>query len=399
MRVGLISDCYHPTPNGVTGVVATLAAGLEARGHHVVLVAPRWPGEARPEVVRPADHTPRSLPFLPAIGLRMAPATAGSIERLARRERLDLLHTHTEGPLGLAGRCAAGRLGIPALHTLHTFYRHYLHYLPTGRVAPELTASAVHRTLRWFLRPYDRVIAPSATARAHVAALAPAAPTVLLPNGVELDLPAPDEDERRAIERLLAPIGGPGPAPLLLSVGRIAPEKRARELVDALGRYLPRHPDARAMLVGGGRLLLALRREVSDRGLQDRIALPGVLPHRHVLGLLRHTSVYVTTSVSENHPLAVLEAAAAGVPLAVRGDANLGELAVEGTSAVVADGDGDLVERALALAEDGPRRATLGAGARRLAHRCSTATHLDRTETLYWGVATLGQRTTVRSRT
>jgi 1,2-diacylglycerol 3-alpha-glucosyltransferase len=402
MRVGLISDCYHPTPNGVAGVVASLAAGLEARGHHVVLVAPRWPGDARPEVVRPADHTPRSFPLLPAIALRVAPTTAGTIERLARRERLDVLHTHTEGPLGLAGRRAAGRLGIPALHTLHTFYRHYLHYVPTARLAPELTARTMRRALRWFLRPYDRVIAPSAAARTHVASLAPEVPTDLLPNGVEPDVPAPDEEERRAIERLLAPIGGPGPAPLLLAVGRIAPEKRARELVVALADRLPDHPDARAMLVGGGNLLPALRREVADRGLQDRIALPGILPHRHVLGLLRHTSVYVTASVSENHPLTLLEAAVAGVPLAVRGDANLGELAIEGTSAVVADvdgGDDGLIGRALALADDRPRRVELGAGARRLARRCSTDAHLERTETLYRELATRGQRTTVRSRT
>jgi 1,2-diacylglycerol 3-alpha-glucosyltransferase len=397
MRIGLISDCYHPTPNGVAGVVATLAAGLEARGHHVVLVAPRWPGDAG--AVRPADHAPRSFPFLPTIALRLAPATAGSIARLARRERLELLHTHTEGPLGLAARRAASQLGTPALHTLHTFYRHYLHYLPSGRLAPEVTARTVRRTLGWFLRPYDRVIAPSTAAQEHVAALAPEVPTALVPNGVEPDVPPPDEEERRAIERLLAPIGGSGPAPLLLSVGRIAPEKRARELVDALARRLPSHPDARAMLVGGGRLLPALRREVADRGLQDRIALPGILPHRHVLGLLRHTSVYVTASVSENHPLALLEAAVAGVPLAVRGDANLGELAIEGTSAVVADGDDDLVRRALTLATDRPRREQLGAGARRLARRCSTDVHLDRTETLYRDLAVLGQRTTVRSRT
>jgi 1,2-diacylglycerol 3-alpha-glucosyltransferase len=414
MRVGLITDCYHPTPNGVTGVVGSLAAGLEARGHHVVLLAPRWPdgprgdgprpGRGRPDDPRPggaraADHTSRSVPLLPAIGLRLAPATAGSVERLARRERLDLLHTHTEGPLGLAGRRAASELGIPALHTLHTFYEHYLHYLPTSRLAPEGTARTMRRALRWFLRPYHRVIAPSPAARDHVAELAPGVPTVLLPNGVEPVPPAPDEAEDRAIDQLLAPIGGAGPAPLLLSVGRVAPEKRARELVGALAAHLPRHPQARAMLVGGGRSLPVLRREVAERRLHDRIALPGILPHRLVLGLLRRTSVYVTASLSENHPLTLLESAAASVPLAVRRDPNLTGLAVEGTSAVVADGDDELVLRALALADDGPRLAALGAGARRLARRCSVEAHLDRTETLYEEVVRLGQRTTVRSRT
>jgi 1,2-diacylglycerol 3-alpha-glucosyltransferase len=318
---------------------------------------------------------------------------------VARRERLEILHTHTEGPLGLAARRAAGQLGIPALHTLHTFYRHYLHYLPTTRSAPELTARTVRRALRWFLQPYDRVIAPSAAARAHLAELAPGVPSTLVPNGVEIDGRPPDAAERRAIDGLLAPIGGSGPAPLLLSVGRIAPEKRTPELLAALADHLPGHTSARAMLVGGGSLLPALRREVATRGLQDRIALPGVLPHRLVLGLLRRTSVYVTASVSENHPLTLLEAAAAGVPLAVRGDANLGELAVEGTSAVVAGGDGDLVDRALTLAEDGTRRRTLGAGARGFAGRYSVDVHLDRTEALYRQVAGRDQRTTVRSRT
>jgi 1,2-diacylglycerol 3-alpha-glucosyltransferase len=372
MTIGLVSDCYHPTRNGVTGMVARLAVGLEARGHRVVLVVPRGPGPpatnaAAAEGLRPADVERRSLPVVPSIGLRLAPATSRGLARLLRREHVDLLHTHTEGPLGIAARNGAAVAGIPAVHTLHTFYRHYLHYLGPTTFAPRLSRRLLQGALAWFLAPYDRVIAPSPAAVEHAAEVAPHIPAVLIPNGVG---------------RAAGPGDRPAP-PALLCVGRIAREKRSALLFEALARHLAPRDDLRAIMVGGGGLLADLRREAGRRGLQGRILLPGYLPHPHVLALYRSASVFVSASLSENHPLSWLEAAAAGLPLAVRRDPNLRELAVDGVTGIVADRDDELVERAIRLLDDPDRRAELGAAARRRARRFSTQAHVQGTEQLY----------------
>lgn len=386
MRVGLVTDCYHPTMNGVTGVVALLTTGLQQRGHHVTLVAPRGPGRPGEAAARgqadgypPATVERWSLPALPSIRLRVAPASAHSMQHLIRQHGLELLHTHTEGTLGLAARNAALAAGIPVVHTLHTFYRHYLHYAPLAAAAPHRSEHILQRWLGWFLGPYDRVVAPSPAAADHVADVAPGVHTVSIPNGLG---PAP-----------AGPAAGPRPAHdeaedarLLLCVGRIAPEKRSRELTEALSRQLAGRADVRAMLVGGGPLLDDLRGEVAAAGLQDRIMLPGYLPHREVLALYRRASVLVSASLSENHPLTLLEAAAAGLPLAVRRHPYLGGLGIDAEAAIVADDDTELVGRAVALLDDPAQQVRLGASARRTLSRFTAATHLDRTERLYGGL-------------
>jgi 1,2-diacylglycerol 3-alpha-glucosyltransferase len=405
-KIGLVSDCYHPTKNGVTTVVSGLAAGLEARGHQVVLVAPAPPGsvgdrdhlDASADGFRPADVRRRSVPFVPSVELRLAPASARSLTRLMEREELDLLHTHTEGPLGSAARKAARLTGTPMVHTLHTFYRHYLHYPPLRHLGPRLAAGIVQRWMARFLLPYDRVIAPSAAAAEEVRALVPTKPTMVIPNGVGGLAPSTPGTPRRSCAR---------DRPTLLYVGRIAPEKRSRELFTCLADRLASRPDLRAVLVGGGSLLPELRRHALRLGLERRLLLPGYLRHPEVLAHYRHASLLMTASRSENHPLTLLEAAAAGLPLAVRRDANLGELARDGVTGIEADDDEDLVRRAIELVDDPDRLAALGSAARRMVRSLSLDVHVDRTEQLYLELlagregrrASPVQRTTVRSRT
>jgi 1,2-diacylglycerol 3-alpha-glucosyltransferase len=405
LRIGLVSDCYHPTKNGVTTVVSGLAAGLEARGHRVVLVAPaatapvggRGDREATADGFRPADVRRRSVPLVPSVELRIAPASARSLTRLVEREELDLLHTHTEGTLGCAARKAARLTGTPLVHTLHTFYRHYLHYPPLRPLGPRVAAGIVQRWMARFLLPYDRVIAPSAAAAEEVRALLSSKPTVHIPNGVgglatsTRDLFQPSTRDR----------------PTLLYVGRIAPEKRSRELFTCLADRLASRSDLQAVLVGGGSLLPQLRRDALQLGLEHRLFLPGYLRHPEVLAHYRQASLFLTASRSENHPLTLLEAAAAGLPLAVRRDANLGALARDGVTGIEADDDEDLVRRAIELVDDPDRLDALGSAARRMARSCSLDVHVDRTEQLYLEVlagwerrrASPVQRTTVRSRT
>jgi 1,2-diacylglycerol 3-alpha-glucosyltransferase len=381
MRVGLVSDCYHPTKNGVTAVVSGLAAGLEARGHQVVLVVPAPPGpaggrgqlEATADGFRPADVRRRSVPLVPSVELRVAPASSRSLSRLVERERLDVLHTHTEATLGCAARKAARLTGTPLVHTLHTFYRHYLHYPPLRHLGPRLAAGIVQRWMARFLLPYDRVIAPSAAAAEEVRALVPSKPTVHIPNGVG-GLATSSRAPLRSSVR---------DRPTLLYVGRIAPEKRSRELFTCLADQLASRPDLQAVLVGGGSLLPELRQRVLELGMERRLLLPGYLRHPEALANYHRASLFLTASRSENHPVTLLEAAAAGLPLAVLRDANLGWLARDGVTGIEADDDEDLVRRSIELVGDPDRFAELGTAARRMARSFSLDVHVDRTEQLY----------------
>jgi 1,2-diacylglycerol 3-alpha-glucosyltransferase len=255
----------------------------------------------------------------------------------------------------------------------------------------------VQRWMARFLLPYDRVIAPSAAAAEEVRALVPSKPAVPIPNGVSRSGPS-------APGSALPP---PRDVPTLLYVGRISQEKRSRELFACLADELASRPDLRAILIGGGSLLPELRRRAIDLGLQRRLLLPGYLRHPEVLDHYRDASLFLTASRSENHPLTLLEAAAFGLPLAVRRDANLGALAREGVTGIEADDDEGLVRRAIEVVDDPGRCAALGSAARRMSRSFGLDVHVERTERLYLELlarraarpAPPVQRTTVRSRT
>lgn len=383
MRIGLVSDCYHPTKNGVTGIVAMLVDGLRRNGHEVALIVPAFPGAPLPDAgatfPRP-DLEVVSLPLFPSIQLRLPVSSSRRLEDHFERTGIEVVHTHTEGPLGRTARDAALRKGIPTVHTLHTLYDHYLHYLRPARLAPRTSRRALRGALSRFLRPYDRVIGPSPRAIDHLRALAPATPRTLVPNGIPLAGAPPDPGLTSRLRRRL---GLDRSTHLVMYVGRIAEEKRSEALFDALIEELPGTDDVTAVLVGGGGQLRRLRARARSLGVEDRVRLPGYLEHAEVLALYRLASVFVTTSLSENHPLSLLEAADASLPLAVRADAKLGDIAVAGVNAVVAGGDRELAMQALGLLWDPSRRARMGKASQRMAARFAAPQHLERTGQVY----------------
>jgi 1,2-diacylglycerol 3-alpha-glucosyltransferase len=379
VRIAVVSDSVPPTPSGVAIGVALLADGLSARGHDVVRIGPSWPGvpgrrrsAAGPEraATGPSLVALPSVPVRPSIGLRLAPATAGGLLRRLRDHDVELVHVHTEGPLGWAARGAARRLDLPLVATVHTFYDHYLHYLAVPSALRPQAAGAVRAGWRRFLRAADHVVAPSPSAAALARALVPGTPVSLVPNPAPAPAPSATAGSR---------------TPMLLSVGRVAPEKRARELVLALAAALAERPDVRAMVVGGGPDLRPLRRHVARRGLDDRLVLPGPLPHAAVLRLYRRAAVYLSAARSENHPLTLLEAAAAGLPLVVAQEPGLLATGLAGVAETAAD-EGELVATALALLDDDRRRRELARASRGYADRHDLPAHLAGLEAVYHAV-------------
>jgi glycosyltransferase involved in cell wall biosynthesis len=127
---------------------------------------------------------------------------------------------------------------------------------------------------------------------------------VVLPNPVD-------------IEGILAAGGAPsiwpGDGPHLLAAGRLAPEKGFDLLIEALVRVRKRFPGTELTIAGSGRekeALLALSQE-ANLGSAFRIAECLDTPYMYFPG----ATLFVLSSRYEGMPNALLEAAAAGIPL------------------------------------------------------------------------------------
>jgi glycosyltransferase involved in cell wall biosynthesis len=99
----------------------------------------------------------------------------------------------------------------------------------------------------------------------------------------------------------------------IVSVGRIIDIKDPLSLLQAFKHC----SDKRSQLVfiGAGELELQLRHRIDDLGLGQQVILPGLIAREKVYEHLFHADVFVSTSLVEGLPVAVLEAMACGCPV------------------------------------------------------------------------------------
>src|SRR5690606_6503712 len=104
-------DAWKPQVNGVVRTLEHLDEQLVAMGHETHFVTPN-------------DFRSFPMPTYPEI--RLSLATTAMLRRRIEAFRPDQMHIATEGPLGMAARRAALRLGQPFTTSYHTRFPEYL---------------------------------------------------------------------------------------------------------------------------------------------------------------------------------------------------------------------------------------------------------------------------------
>lgn len=235
--------------------------------------------------------------------------------RLLRRERVDVLHTHTALAANVLSR-VGGRLGGAAVVS----HLHIENHFRQNRLA-----RAVHSALdNASARLASRIIAVSeSTRRSLVAQGYPTARLEVVHNGIDVDAHAGGGSGLRH-ELGLAE----GDA-LVLEIGRLCAVKGQRELIEALAGS----PGVHAAFAGddleqGGAYRKLLERVAQEQGVSDRVHLLGY--RDDVDALLAQADVLVLPSWIEGLPVVVLEAMAHAKPVIAT--------PVGGTAEAVSDG-------------------------------------------------------------
>jgi len=128
----------------------------------------------------------------------------------------------------------------------------------------------------------------------------PGAPYVVIPNPVDSELFTPGLDRQDH---------------LVVSVGRLAPDKQPDLVLQGFAMARVRRPGLRLEFIGDGAMRYELERTVARLGLEDDVRFLGQCPRAEVAERVAQAAVYVNAAKIETFALAVAEALVTGTPV------------------------------------------------------------------------------------
>jgi len=351
-------------------VVLSLTQELLKRGCQVWvlclddLVAQRF-AEARANVVR-CDAWRREInPVYDLISL-------WQLFRLCRRERFDLVVTHTSKG-GLLGRIAARLAGVPkVIHTVHGFAWHEF-----SSPAAVLFYTTLEKLAARFC---DLIICVNNEDRLDAIrkGIVPEDKIVTVLNGIDTErfsVARPPELYRR--------LAGENGAPLIGTVGRLAPQKGFEFLIQAMPTVLTHYPQCKLVLVGNGPLEAELKALAFSLGVERQCEFLGF--RSDIPELLACFDIFAHPSRWEGLSITLMEAMAASKPVVatdIKGNRELITDGVDGLLVAPANPEA-LANAIIGLLQDWEYAQAVGARARqKIQHQFSREAMVE--NTLRW---------------
>jgi glycosyltransferase involved in cell wall biosynthesis len=350
MRVALV---LASSTGGIGRHVASLASGLHESGHDLTVYGPAAAEEQFAFTRLGAAFQPVEIPARPR------PADAAAVRELRRALRLQqpaVIHAHSLRAGVVAALARSGALRpegtsraktvLPLVVTWHNLM------LADGlraRVYRPLERYLARATTVTLCASGDLVERARELGAKDVRLAAVAAPV----------LPPPV----RAAQEVREELGLVAGQPLVLSVGRLHPQKGYDVLVSAAARWRDRAPRPMVAIAGSGPAYMDLAARIS--AARAPVTLLG---HRNdVAELLEAADLAVVTSVWEARQLFAQEALRAAVPLVATRVGGIPDL-VGDAAVLIQPHDVDAVDRAVReLLDDPERRRDLSERARRQA--------------------------------
>ncbi len=336
---------------GLARHLLTLIPSLRSRGFAPVLMhGPVDDDEA--ELPLEDDETP--VLHNPWLRRRIDPVAdlraANEIRRAIAWIRPSIVHTHM-AKAGALGRRAAMSSGVPGI--VHTFHGHVLEgyfATPVNRLFVSIERELARRT--------DALVGVSRSVRDDLAriGIGEEAAWSVIPYGFDLAPFATPASDRATVRRDL------GIAPDALAVGivgRLVPIKNLGLFFRAAHRVAAEHPRTVFVVAGDGDLRSALEPEAREL-LGDRVVFTGWVGD--LPSLYASLDVTVLTSLNEGTPVALIEAAAAGIAAVATDVGGVRDVVEDGvTGLLVPSEDADALAATIGrLLADPHARAAMG---------------------------------------
>ncbi len=281
MRIVLATDAWEPQVNGVVRTLTRTIAECRAMGHEV-------------EVIEPSQFKTIPAPTYPEI--RLALGAEEEIRERLRAYEPEAVHIATEGPIGIATRRICVEWKLPFTTSYHTKFPEYI----SARFPVPVQVGYAY--MKWFHKPSGRLMVATPTLRDELLerGFRNVSPWS---RGVDTVQFHPD------LPRIYDELGGANdsgrdwPRPFWLNVGRVAVEKNIEAFLET---DLP----GTKIVVGDG----PARAELELKYPEAKFL--GARFGEELARCFRDADVFVFPSWTDTFGLVILEAMAAGTPVA-----------------------------------------------------------------------------------
>ena len=345
---------------GAEAVVRALASADRDRGRESWIAALLDDGSAHPFVEQARAEGTRVIEV--RCGRRRYLAEARRVGEALREQGADLIHTHVYHA-DCVGYLAARRARLPVVSTLHGY---------TGGSIPNRFYEWLDRKL---LARFDAVVCVSEAQRERMQRSGCAAERLaLVPNGHASRPPLPRAEARARL--------GLGPGEVAVGwIGRLSFEKGPDLFVEALARL---GAGALGVLIGDGAERARVEARARELGLgEDRVRFAGF--RSDAPSLLPAFDAIAISSRTEGLPVVLLEAMAAGTPVAAFAVGGVPDVLNETSGWLAPVGDVDALASSLRalLADPDQARARAREAARLLESRFGLERWLEQLDAVY----------------
>jgi glycosyltransferase involved in cell wall biosynthesis len=298
MRVAVVTETYPPEINGVAMTISRMVAGLQQCDHQVQLIRPRQnSGDFAASQSNFEEVLQRGVSIPRYDSLKLGLPAKQALLRLWALKRPDIVHLVTEGPLGWSALAAAVKLRIPCSSDFHTNFHSYSKHYGIGWLKKPIVAY-----LRKFHNKADCTMVPTLAMYEELITHGYRNLRVVA-RGVDTQLFHP---QRRSLE-LRRQWGAKNRQPVIIHVGRLAPEKNLPLLLKAFAAMKARCPAARLVLVGDGPERAALQ------AAHPEIVFAGMRMGEELAAYYSSADIFLFPSITETFGNVTVEAMASGL--------------------------------------------------------------------------------------
>ena len=358
MRIGMLADVYKPVISGVTNYISLNKEVLEQLGHEVFVFT--FGHEDYEDEEQSIIRSP-GLPILDT-GFYLSIRYTKKAYRLLKT--MDVAHVHHPFVSGSLALRYLRPAGVPIVFTNHTRYDLYSQaYMPA--MPDTFSTAALQAYLPSFCRSCDVVIAPSPGMKDVLRKLAVDTEIEVVPNGVDL---MPFRKNVKPIEREY--FGFTADDIVLNFTGRLGPEKNIPFLLRSFAGVAQAYDHIGLLIVGDGPERDNLEDRVNYMGIRDHVHFTGMVPYDQIPRYLAASDIFVTASVSEVHPLSVIEAMASGLPVIGIRSPGVGDIIVDGETGflVISEELASFTAKMIRMIVDHENRQRMGEKAREKSH-------------------------------